>query len=59
MLAWYREGRDVQSLLPKLSVYMGHSSVAGTSPYLSMTPELLGASCERFERFAKGGPRHG
>lgn len=59
MLAWYREGRDVQSLLPKLSVYMGHSSVAGTSLYLSMTPELLGASCERFERFAEGGPGHG
>ena len=58
MLTWYREGRDVQALLPKLSVYMGHSSVAGTSPYLSMTPELLGASCERFERFAKGGPGH-
>ena len=58
LLAWYREGRDVQSLLPKLSVYMGHSSVTGTSTYLTMTPDLLRASCERFERFAEGGGVH-
>lgn len=58
LLAWYREGRDVQSLLPKLSVYMGHSSVTGTSTYLTMTPGLLRASCERFERFAEGGESH-
>lgn len=59
LVAWYREGRDVQALLPKLSVYMGHSSVAGTSVYLSMTPELLSESCERFEKYVRGGPRHG
>ena len=58
LVSWYREGRDVQALLPKLSVYMGHSSVAGTSVYLSMTPELLSESCARFERYAMGGPRH-
>lgn len=59
LVSWYREGRDVQALLPKLSVYMGHSSVAGTSVYLSMTPEMLSESCARFERYAKGGSRHG
>ena len=58
LVSWYREGRDVQALLPKLSVYMGHSSVAGTSVYLSMTPELLSESCARFERYVMGGPRH-
>ena len=58
LVSWYREGRDVQALLPKLSVYMGHSSVAGTSVYLSMTPELLSESCARFERYAMGGSRH-
>lgn len=59
LVSWYREGRDVQALLPKLSVYMGHSSVTGTSVYLSMTPELLSESCARFERYAEGGTRHG
>ena len=58
LVSWYREGRDVQALLPKLSVYMGHSSVAGTSVYLSMTPEMLSESCARFERYATGGSRH-
>ena len=58
LVSWYREGRDVQTLLPKLSVYMGHSSVAGTSVYLSMTPELLSESCARFERYVNGGTRH-
>lgn len=58
LVSWYREGRDVQTLLPKLSVYMGHSSVAGTSVYLSMTPELLSESCARFERYVNGGSRH-
>ena len=58
LLAWYHEGRDVQSLLPKLSVYMGHSNITGTSTYLTMTPYLLRASCERFARFAEGGESH-
>ncbi len=41
LTAWYREGADVQRLLPVLSTYLGHKNLAGTQVYLSMTPELL------------------
>jgi integrase len=41
LTTWYREGRDVQKLLPQLSVYMGHARLAATQVYLTMTPELL------------------
>jgi site-specific recombinase XerD len=56
LTAWYREGKDVQRLLPALSTYLGHISVAATQVYLTMTPELLRQACQRFERyvFAEG-----
>ena len=39
-------------MLPLLSVYLGHASLAGTQVYLSMTPELLHEAALRFERYA-------
>jgi integrase len=30
LVAWYREGADVQRLLPQLSTYLGHDDVAAT-----------------------------
>jgi integrase/recombinase XerD len=52
---WYREGENVQKLLPQLSVYMGHTQLAATQVYLTMTPELLHEASARFERYAIGG----
>jgi site-specific recombinase XerD len=52
---WYRQGKDVQKLLPHLSVYMGHAHLVATQVYLTMTPELLGQAGLRFERYAAGG----
>ena len=52
---WYRQGADVQRLLPRLATYLGHASVEGTQVYLSMTPELLQQASLRFERYARGG----
>ena len=49
---WYRQGADVQRLLPGLSVYLGHACLAATVVYLSMTPELLQQANKRFERYA-------
>jgi integrase/recombinase XerD len=49
---WYREGKDVQKLLQQLSVYMGHTLLAATQRYLTMTPELLHEAGLRFERYA-------
>lgn len=54
LTAWYRQGADVQRLLPALSTYLGHSDLEGTKVYLTMTPELLQQASLRFERFAGG-----
>jgi site-specific recombinase XerD len=55
LTAWYRQGADVQRLLPALSIYLGHSDLEGTKVYLSMTPELLQQASLRFARYADGG----
>lgn len=54
LTSWYRDGADVQRLLPVLSTYLGHANLEGTSVYLSMTPELLQEASLRFERYANG-----
>lgn len=53
LVDWYREGADVQRLLPQLATYLGHVDVAATQRYLTMTPELLRQACRRFEGYAK------
>jgi len=52
LIAWYREGVDVQACLPLLATYLGHINLSGTQVYLTMTPELLGEASQRFERYA-------
>lgn len=58
LTAWYAEGADVQRLLPRLSTYLGHYSVAATQRYLTMTPELLHEASVRFEKYVFGEVRH-
>jgi integrase len=55
LTTWYRQGADVQRLLPVLSTYLGHTDLEGTKVYLSMTPELLQQASVRFARYAGGG----
>lgn len=52
LVAWYREGADVQACLPLLATYLGHLNVMGTQTYLTMTPALLAAASQRFEHYA-------
>lgn len=52
LTSWYRQGANVQRLLPQLATYLGHVDVAATQRYLTMTPELLREACQRFERYA-------
>jgi integrase len=52
LTSWYRQGADVQKLLPFLSVYLGHVNIRATQVYLSMTPELLEEAGKRFEQYA-------
>mgnify|MGYP000906923596 FL=1 len=58
LVSWYREGVDVQRLLPNLATYLGHVHISGTQCYLSMTPELLQQASGRFEQFALGESSH-
>jgi len=53
LVAWYREGADVQRLLPQLATYLGHVDVSATQRYLTMTPDLLREASQRFERYAQ------
>lgn len=55
LIAWYREGKNVQRLLPHLATYLGHVSIRETSRYLTMTKELLGEASQRFELYANPG----
>lgn len=52
LVAWYREGADVQRLLPQLSTYLGHVHISATQRYLTMTPDLLCQASMRFEQYA-------
>jgi site-specific recombinase XerD len=50
LLAWYRDGQDVQARLPALATYMGHVELASTRVYLRPTAELLDQVQRRFHR---------
>jgi integrase len=50
LLLWYREGKEVQALVPVLATYLGHSSVRSTEVYLTTIPELLSEASARFEQ---------
>ena len=54
LLRWYRNGEQVDRLLPVLSTYLGHTRVTGTYWYLRCTPELMAAAGNRLERRWKG-----
>ena len=53
--SWYRQGADVQRLLPVLATWLGHADLNGTQVYLSMTPELLHEASVRFDTYVNGG----
>jgi integrase/recombinase XerD len=55
LIAWYREGADLQIRLPLLATYLGHVNLSGTQAYLPMTHELLAEASCRFERYARPG----
>jgi integrase len=48
LLAWYRDGGDVQARLPLLADYLGHVSIVSTQVYLEITAELLDEAAHRF-----------
>lgn len=48
LLAWYRDGGDVQARLPLLATYLGHVCLVSTQVYLDITAELLHEAARRF-----------
>lgn len=48
LLAWYRDGADVNARLPWLATYMGHLDIGSTHVYLHPTAELLEQVGTRF-----------
>ena len=54
LIAWYRSGENLQTLLPQLATYLGHINLSATQRYLTLTPELLHEASMRFERYALG-----
>ena len=53
LITWYREGRNVQRLLPHLTTYLGPGRIQDTARYLTMTTELLQEASVCFERYAR------
>ncbi len=49
MIAWYRDGHDVQARLPLLSTWLGHVDPASTYWYLHTVPELLTLAADRLD----------
>ncbi|WP_186673946.1 tyrosine-type recombinase/integrase [Sporosarcina sp. BP05] len=47
MNLWVKESRDLNALLPFLSMYMGHSSFAKTDYYLHLVPDFYPELIER------------
>ena len=47
ILDWFRQGRDVDAEMYKLSAYLGHAKPSGTWWYIEAVPELLALASER------------
>lgn len=50
LLGWYRSGQSVDTLMPVLSTYLGHSCLRDTYWYLSACPELMDHAARRLEK---------
>lgn len=54
LLTWYRDGIDINKVIPSLSTYLGHIKLSDTYWYLTGIPELFSVVGERFEKFVSG-----
>lgn len=49
MLAWHRDGVDIDQAMLALSTYVGHAMVSNTYWYLTAVPELMAIAAAKFE----------
>jgi integrase len=47
---WYEQGVNVQSRLPHLAAYLGHTGPSSSHYYLHLTPTLRSVASQRFYR---------
>ena len=59
LTAWYREGKDVERLLPLLSTCLGHAGIGGTQHYPTMTADLWQQASDRFASYVFPDVNHG
>ena len=50
LLKWYREGKDVNAMLPTLATYMGHASIEHTLVYLHLSSQVLAEAKTQFQQ---------
>jgi integrase len=50
---WYKEGKNVQTLLPVLSTYLGHCNLDSTAVYISFTDNLLAEASNKFKSYVE------
>lgn len=53
LTAWYKEGLNVNELLPYLSTFMGHDRLVHTQVYLTITEDLFYEANRKFEEYVK------
>lgn len=51
ILAWYKQGKNVQEMLPLLSTYLGHKNIENTAVYISFIPELMAEAGAKFYNY--------
>lgn len=56
LISWYRSGQRVDTLMPVLSTYLGHSCLRDTYWYLSACPELMDHAARRLEKRWEASP---
>jgi len=59
LLAWYKDGKDVNARLPWLATYMGHVHIESAQVYLQATPELTEQVSQRFYEYYLQQVEHG
>jgi site-specific recombinase XerD len=52
LMRLYREGKDPSLYMLPLSTFLGHSQLASTAVYLTITEDLLSEASKTFEKFA-------
>lgn len=54
LLDWYKNGADVNLMMPPLSTYLGHAKITHTYWYVTAIPELMEIAGARFENCLVG-----